>query len=225
MLSVPRIWKWVEQSRRSIADDFAPKTLDEFVDLWEMREQNGQRSWAVYRDGELAGVISSNQISPVVADFHVIFGREFWGSANTLPAAREVLAIIFEKYSKVTSLVFADNHAILGNLYKLHGLKEGVLKEQTLRDGKPIDMVLVAIHKETFLNGITERRVSKQQHEQHVTVKLDSGSDANEGEVAHSVSSGHPEPAVQLRVDGNVEPGVDHRADHVGDPGLSQPGL
>lgn len=214
--SIPRIWSWIEASRHTIADDFAPKTLEDFIDLWATRAKNGTRSWGVMRDGELGGVITSSPISPVVADLHCIFKKEFWGHKTTVPATRMAMEKVFAEVPKITSLVFSDNHAILGNfLGKLNGVKEGVLTAQTMRDGKPTDMVLVAIHREAFNNGIANGRVQQLQRTDKLDVDGDKQLDGDKE--PQPVPIGNSEPPVQLRVNGAEQSAGGHSADHGAD--------
>ena len=150
MYELPRVWLWVQQFRRQISDDFSPKTLDEFVDV-EMERMNRQMTWGVYRDGELGGLIVFEPSSPVAGTSHITFRRSFWKPKTTVPAIREAYSEIFAAgYRKILSFVFADNNAIR-SLAREIGLKEeGVLRGQTLRNGRPIDMVALGLLREEF---------------------------------------------------------------------------
>jgi RimJ/RimL family protein N-acetyltransferase len=150
--AVPRLWAWAEDSRRQVADEFSPKSLDEFVDFWERLAQAGQRSWGVWRDDELGGAIWSMPLSPVMADSHCIFKRAFWGSGTAVEALRRVYAEIFDGgVQKITIVSFSDNHALLGLVRKLGFEREGMLRKSTLRDGELVDQAVSGLTRERFM--------------------------------------------------------------------------
>ncbi|MFH1110980.1 MAG: GNAT family protein [Planctomycetota bacterium] len=150
MYELPRVWLWVQQFRRQISDDFSPKTLDEFVDV-EMERMARQMTWGVYRDDELGGLIVFEPSSPVAGTSHVTFRRSFWKPRTSVPAMREAYAEIFAAgYRKILSFVFADNNAIRSLAREIGLREEGVLRGQTLRNGRPVDMVALGLLREEF---------------------------------------------------------------------------
>jgi RimJ/RimL family protein N-acetyltransferase len=149
--ALPRLWQWAEESRRQVADESSPKTLDDFVQFWERLAQSGQRSWGVWRDSELGGAIWSTRFSPVVADSHCIFKRAFWGSGTTAEALRLAYAEIFESgVQKINIVCFSDNHSLLGLVRKLGFEREGTLRKSALRDGELVDQAVIGLTKERF---------------------------------------------------------------------------
>jgi len=150
--AVPRIWIWTEQFRRRVADDFGPKTLDEFVADWQASRDRGRRTWAVYRDGELGGLVTFDPWSPMVGTTHCLFARRFWGHETTLPALRAAYQQIFDVtgVQKLLSFAFADNRQLGVIAHRLGARTEGVLRQQTMRGGKPVDMVLFGLLREEF---------------------------------------------------------------------------
>jgi hypothetical protein len=84
--AVPRVWVWSEQFRNKACDDFAPKTVTDYLDNWLECDRRGRRTWAVVRGGEIGGAIWSTRFSEVVADVHVLFRRDFWGHSVTVTA-------------------------------------------------------------------------------------------------------------------------------------------
>jgi len=149
--ALPRLWAWTVESRRQVADDFAVQTLEEFVSRWEAAETAGRSSWAVWRDKELGGAVTSSRINPVCVDAHCVFKRSFWGHAVTVEALRLVFEEIFSNgILKITATAFYDNHALLGLVRKLGFQKEGVLRQQTRRAGELIDVVVIGLTREGF---------------------------------------------------------------------------
>jgi RimJ/RimL family protein N-acetyltransferase len=154
--AIPRVWNWTQEFRDRIADAFAPKTLEAFVALWESMDRAGRKRWAVYRDGELCGVITAQRLSPIVSDAHCVFAKRAWGVETTLASLRIVFAELFSDgtTTKISSMLFADNRSIIGLIRKLGGAVEGRLVNQTMRGGKLVDMVVIGIQKEAFMKSI-----------------------------------------------------------------------
>jgi len=149
--AVPRVWTWIETFRHRVADDFAPQTLPEFVRYWEQRKLI-DRTWGVWRGEDLGGLITIEELNPAVVSSHCLFKRSFWGPEITVEALRQVYSEIFnEGYQKIVSFAFRDNSQLLGLARKLGAEKEGVLRRQTVREGKPVDMIAIGLLREDFV--------------------------------------------------------------------------
>ena len=167
--ALPRLWKWAQDCRHQFADDFSPKTLDEFVAHWNRLVQSGHRSWGVFADGELGGALTSNRINPIRADIHALFRRALWGRGIAAEAFRAVLTELFDDgVLKISSACFADNHSVLGLVGKLGFEREAKLRAHTLRDGKPADQVLVGLTAERFKRLFGESAVNLSQSAKEV---------------------------------------------------------
>lgn len=150
LADIPRVFAWMEPFRARVSDDFSPKTMTDFIEWWGRQEAAGMKTWGVYRSGELGGVISFQQISPVVGTAHCTFKKTFWGSATTSEALRLAFAEMFEIVPKVSSPVFQTNKAMLGLLVKMGAKKEGVLEAHTMQNGKPVNLVMIGCFKNSF---------------------------------------------------------------------------
>lgn len=227
---VPRIWGWVQTFRDKVADDYAPKTIHDFVEDFRRKELNGQRSWAVIRDGEMGGVIQSEAISPGVRSIHAMFKREFWGHATTLPALRQACDQIFANdVRKLVALIFVDNGASINIAMSLGGVREGTLRAETIRNGEPVDVAIVGIHREAFKNGVVNRRVLKladigKNHIKLVDKHGNNGQHDN-GAKPDAVPAEPPKPAVLVRVDPAEQPIEHHSADSGAEPRSGEPEL
>lgn len=146
---IPRIWGWIEPFRWRVSDDFSPKTLTEFITFYRAQAERA-KTWAVYRDGELGGAITYEQVSPIVGTAHCVFKKSFWGRKTTIPALQAAIGQMFECCTKLSLPVMDGNKAMLSLLRELGASKEGALEKHTLRDGKPVDLVLLALFKEKF---------------------------------------------------------------------------
>jgi len=147
--AIPWAWVWTTEFRHRVADDFAPTTIDGFVEHWERADRAGRKTWAVIRKGEIGGVIMAQKISPVVSDIHATFAKRFWGHETTLRAVRGVAGQLFaEGVIKLMTIAFADNHAVRGLWRSLGGSVEGRLVSHTIRGGKVVDAVILGLPKE-----------------------------------------------------------------------------
>lgn len=139
----------------------------------------------MWKDGELGGLIVCEPVNPVVGLVHLVFKRSFWGSQTTLTACRSALKVGFESgIAKLCGMVFVDNNAIRGMYHKLGFVEEGHLRSQTLRGGKPVDVVCCGLTKGDweFKNGtdsgtrsaggrheqLAEQSDKHQQHHQYI---------------------------------------------------------
>lgn len=207
--ALPRLWQWISSSRNSVCDDFSPKNIDELVVHWERKRRAGERTWGVFRSGDLGGMISSSLFSPILADIHCIFKRSFWGHETTFNAMNLVAGEIFSRednekrqVQKITSMAFFDNHALFGLVKKLGFVKEGSLRQHALRDGKLVDVVIGGLTRERFYEFTSEpdgqrsgsfgqQHQREQRHEQRVS---DVGEPVDVGKHV-AVQNPHPVPA------------------------------
>ena len=152
--ALPRAWLWMESFRTRVADDFSPKTLEEFMAKM-LNPQPTEKTWGVYRDEELGGIVSFQRLSPWLGTAHCVFKPAFWGWATTVPALRVAFDEIFAGgVGKLTFPVFANNKAVIALIVTgLGGYREGVLKQHTVRDGEPVDMLVCRLTKGEYEKG------------------------------------------------------------------------
>lgn len=149
----PRVWSWIETFRHRVADDFGPKTLEEFVE--QRMAATHEKTWAVYRDGELGGIVSFQALTPWLGTAHCLFKKNLWGFETTIPALRAVAEEIFATgIWKLTVMPFRDNLQIKGVLKRLGAECEGTLREHTVREGKPVDVLLYGLTRKRFEDAI-----------------------------------------------------------------------
>lgn len=155
--AAPRVWMWMNELRSRVCDDYAPKTLDEFLANWERRTA---QSWGILRGGELGGLVTFEKISPVVGTAHVLFKRSFWGFKTTIPALEMVYREAFATsgVSKILSMVFRDNYGIRHLAKHVGAREEGIFKNHTMRDGKLVDMVAIGLQEEEFQSWVNLHR-------------------------------------------------------------------
>jgi RimJ/RimL family protein N-acetyltransferase len=196
----PQVWHWTQGFRRQVADDFAPQELGVFVrDMMAIRA----RTWGVYRDGRVGGVLWFEQTSPVAGIAHAIFSRSFWGSKTTVPAMSAAVAAVMDSgVRKISAIVFADNHAARGIYRRLGFRDEGILRAHTMRRGEMVDMAVCGLTREgwnEFIGRIGRAAGRKEQlgqqpdrheHEhdiEHVHTGPDGVTDATRGHAIEGV--------------------------------------
>lgn len=211
----PRVWEWIQPFKARVSDDFSPQDLDDFV-AGNLALAKHSKTWAVYRDGELGGVIWIEPRTPVLVQSHVVFKRAFWGRATTEVAIRQVYSQVFDAgVGKIASFVFERNHDIVHLAKSLGARKEGLLRNHTMQNGEPVNMVALGLLREdfyaSFSNGSNYRRIRTRgrtgRPKQNDDVNVDVDPEL------HSGTNGDPEsPAVDAAGAG-VESGVARSAE------------
>jgi RimJ/RimL family protein N-acetyltransferase len=148
------VWHWIETFREKVSDDFGPKDLKSFLEFMTGKWDR-QKTWAVCGDGELAGLITFERLSPWLGIAHYLLKREFQGRGLGAKALRVAVAEIFrdEGVGKLEFWVMAGNLAMGSLLRSLGASREGTLVGRTLWEGKPKDMWLYGLGREAFNKG------------------------------------------------------------------------
>jgi len=152
--SLPRVWAWSERFRHQVSDDFSPQTQAEFVDAM-LAAIDLQKTWAVYGDGELGGMITYQRLSPWVGTAHIFTKPNFQGNGLAPPALKIAFAEMFaDGIGKLSFYPLAGNRAVGSLLINLGARREGCLRSQTIAGGKPIDMHIYGLLKEEFQHAM-----------------------------------------------------------------------
>ena len=148
--SLPRIWRWIEQFKGQVLDDFAPQTEDEFI-LYMVSKWDTQKSWAVYADNELGGLIRFEKVSPWLGTAHIVMKPDFQGKGLAVKACRIAVTQMFESgIGKLGFYPLADNFALGSLVVSLGAKREGKLKAHTLCNGKPTDSWVYGLTAQDF---------------------------------------------------------------------------
>jgi RimJ/RimL family protein N-acetyltransferase len=143
----------MESFREKVSDDFSPQNQADFMRAMA-HKWDSIRTWAVYGDGELGGLITFEKLTPWVGTAHFLLKHEFHRKGIAVKAARQAAAEIFER-EDVGKLVFyplAGNLAIGSLLCNIGARREGTLAGHTLCGGKPTAMWVYGLLKTEFLN-------------------------------------------------------------------------
>ena len=148
--ALPRVWRWIATFRGRICDDFAPQTEDDFI-LHMVSKWNTQKSWAVYADQELGGLITFERISPWLGTAHIILKPDFKGKGIAVQACKMALAEMFaEGIGKLGFYPLAGNKALGSLIVSLGAKRECKLKAHTLCNGKPADSWVYGLTAQDF---------------------------------------------------------------------------
>jgi RimJ/RimL family protein N-acetyltransferase len=148
--ALPRVWRWIETFRERVADDFSPKTEAGFVDFMAARWES-MKTWAIRVDGELAGLILFERVNDWLGTAHFLLKPEFHAKGIAVKAARAAVAEMFRAGAgKLEFRVIAPNVAIGSLICAIGGTREATQRSQTLQGGKPVDVWLYGLTKQTW---------------------------------------------------------------------------
>lgn len=138
--------------RGRVSDDFGPQTLDAFVEAMLLAWPH-QKTWAIYGDGELGGVITFQRVNHWLGTAHCVFKPDFQGKNIAPEACKVAIAEMFgEGIGKLAFYVVGRNLAIGSMLIQLGAKNEGSLRGHTLCGGKPTAINVYGLLKEEFEN-------------------------------------------------------------------------
>jgi RimJ/RimL family protein N-acetyltransferase len=143
-------WEWLQEFPQNNFDDFGPKSRTEFREELIERSRRGEKIWIAYVNHEPAGIIGYAPMNTYCGSFHgICFAKKWHGKGVAKAAVSKVIDEIFAGgQQKISASFFADNERVAYFLYQLGFKYEGTLLAQTLRGGKPVDMVMTALFKE-----------------------------------------------------------------------------
>ena len=108
--------------------------------------------WAIEVNGEAVGGIGielHSDIERVSAEIGYWLGEQVWGGGIATEALRAVTAEAFKRYdlTRIYAVPFADHPASIRVLEKAGYVKEGIMRQSAIKDGKVRDQALYAIYK------------------------------------------------------------------------------
>lgn len=167
--ALPRVWGWIQKFRHKVADDFSPKTLDEFVSLEASRWER-QKTWAIYGDGELGGLVIFERVSPWRGEAHVLLKPDFQGKGVAMKACRQAVSEMFAHgVGKLSFSVLEKNLAVGSLICNLGGRREGCLRSETVQGGHPTDVWVYGLTKADFegKHELSIRKDNDHEQQQH----------------------------------------------------------
>jgi RimJ/RimL family protein N-acetyltransferase len=226
--SLPRVWAWSEEFRGKINDDFAPQTLEAFIDAM-LANEGTQKTWAVYADAELGGMITFQKLTPWLGTAHCVFKPDFQGRRIAPDACRVAVAEMFQEgIGKLVFYPLSGNLALGSMLMHMGARLEGQLRAHTLCGGKPKAMIVYGLLKQEFEDAASNRSSSHRRggldprelpvgpaedHHEHDHPDVDTGTD-------------RPlEPVAELQLQPDEQHGPGLPADEIERAGPDQPPL
>jgi [ribosomal protein S5]-alanine N-acetyltransferase len=108
--------------------------------------------WAIEAGGEAVGGIGielHSDIERVSAEIGYWLGEQVWGRGVATEALRAVTAEAFDRYelTRIYAVPFADHRASIRVLEKAGYVKEGVMRQSAIKEGRIRDQALYAIYK------------------------------------------------------------------------------
>ena len=108
--------------------------------------------WAIVVDGEAVGGIGielHSDIERVSAEIGYWLGEAVWGRGIATEALRAVTAEAFARYelTRIYAVPFADHQASIRVLEKAGYVREGVMRQSAIKDGRIRDQALYATYK------------------------------------------------------------------------------
>ena len=149
VVDVDLAWQWLREFPGSNFDDYGPRSKAEFAVSVAERVRGGELIVTVLADEQPVGLIGYMPITERLGSFHgICFAKRVHGTGVAKRAVEMFLADLFSAgVEKVVATYFADSVNVGRLLQSVGAVEEGLLRRQTLRDGKPIDMCLIAIFK------------------------------------------------------------------------------
>ena len=143
---LPLAWEWIHEFPLANLDDYAPQTLDAFTR--DMQERfTYERSWAVLKHENYCGMVAYRPVTNRLGWLHgICFAKGHCTSEEKRAVVTNILNELFgQGIDKICATFFADNRKIEKFLCDLGAVREGVLVNQTVRQGLLLDMVQVAL--------------------------------------------------------------------------------
>lgn len=148
--AIPRVWAWISPFKEKVADDFSPQTLGAFVEHMASR-WGREKSWAIYADGELGGLILFEKLNSWLGTAHVLLKPDFQGKGIAVKACRQAVGEMFEEgVGKLEFQVLSGNLSIGSLLVNIGAKREGTYEGHTLTGGKPRDVWVYGLTKAAF---------------------------------------------------------------------------
>ncbi len=148
---IPQMMFLYRRYKKFLADDFALDGRNFYDYFLDLVEEASPYFWVIFSDDEAAGFVylenfTGNSEKLHCAEVTTCFDKKFWGGF-TYYAAIVFFNYCFENLGlkKVKALIYPENFRVVGLLNRCGFIKEALLKSETMRGGKPQDMVIYSL--------------------------------------------------------------------------------
>jgi RimJ/RimL family protein N-acetyltransferase len=116
-----------------------------------------ERHFTIEVNGEVAGgigILPGSDVHAQTAELFYWLGERFWGRGIATSAVRAVAnhVIIHFRLARLSALPYSDNPASCRVLEKAGFSREGILRNNAVKDGRSLDQVVYAIATESREN-------------------------------------------------------------------------
>lgn len=150
---IPQIMFLYRRFERFLKDDFAVQEntfLEYFLNLVE---ELSPYFWVIFSDEEVAGFVYLENFTGDSNCFHgaevtTCFDKKFWGSF-TYYTALTFFNYCFKTLGlkKIKAMIYPENFRVINLLKRCGFEKEGLLKSETIRNGRPQDIEVYSLIK------------------------------------------------------------------------------
>lgn len=139
------LWMWLNEPRSPNFDDFGARDYDAFAAELETRTRT-ERIWTIHLHGAIVGYLGFAPLSPIAGQFHglVIAPAQRRKGVGRQAVQLAIQRLQSEGFEKFLTATFADNEPIRRMFLGLGFEQQGYLTAATLRDGKPLDLRILA---------------------------------------------------------------------------------
>jgi [ribosomal protein S5]-alanine N-acetyltransferase len=118
--------------------------------LKTVRQQDPEQTWAIASSQEVIGGIGVHQqldVNRQSAELGYWLGEPFWGKGIATAAVRATVAHAFSRFdfNRIFAGVFEYNMASARVLEKAGFIREGVMRQAVVKDGKTVDQFLYSV--------------------------------------------------------------------------------
>lgn len=159
---IPQIMFLYKRWGRFLKDDFALQEDSFYEYFMDLLEELSPYFWVILCGSEVAGFVYlenfvGNSENLYSAEVSTCFDKKFWGKF-TYYAALVFFDFCFANLGlkKIKALIYPENFRVLGLLKRAGFKKEGFLKSETMRFGRPQNIEVYSL-----FNNIYDRKGSK----------------------------------------------------------------
>ena len=147
LADAPRVWFWVKDIRHRLFDDTVPSEQFAFTGGLVERLSGAIQSWGIYQDNLLVGMVFTEPAQVGSSLLTCLYRPDAGNVAKE--GLRQIVGELIAA-GPVQCSVFANNKAVISMLSEIGARRAARLYGQLVRDGKPADVDVFVITKESY---------------------------------------------------------------------------
>ena len=157
--------KVLDNLRDGISYPYTEKDAEGFINAALAAEKDSQYAFAITYDGKVVGsigVFRKENIHRLTAEMGYYIAEPYWGKGITTEAVKRMCDLVFENTDiiRIFAEPYAFNNASCRVLEKAGFQFEGVLRQNAIKNGQPVDMRMYAILKPPSIRPLTTREAA-----------------------------------------------------------------